>query len=702
MTQDQKRILQFCISEWRHLTSLEREIPRSTLYRLAKDLCGKNWLVHRRAKGYKITQRGITALGKDNIRTEESEEKIDSARAEQERPSKKPPVNVATVQRLLGLSEEMVNRLFLLYPPLEEVPTPTHQAIIELVLAEMSDRSWPVRDDHHLSFLNFGATFAWKTNSAKFCAHMVTDGETTPYILPLSGEGGCSLWVRKTSTGKIIFKREILEKPYICLDDYHRADRDGKRAAAHLLTGQMQIPVENEMQTIRCVTMVNLNPQKGETVFEKTGFDGPLIRRFIPCNLDAIELPNLKDIGEKALDSAAVFGPLEIKEPTSDCTKYRKELINYFEELFTEAGQRYIDVEGLLNIARGFIGYGFTPLEAVRYVLYKVSLPYSSLGWLQSKWLQGYRKGRLKSTTPITSIFEEESKKPVADQVERLLFLAQKRKQEQQTQELSKKISSFDSPSCRRLKEDLEEFEKTIDQASSKNELNKLMVYQQRFLQPHFQEAIEEHQKLELHQFVGNNIRELKKLIRCVEFLDSGNQPENIERTLENLGCIKRVSDEFGFDTWECLDGEHRYSELMRWAQVKRLFWIRIQRARKFLEKVLPALSPGKAEKLRRGLNPITILSYKWKNYGPPKSTHFLTLLNSIRCSFKFEIALTFKDENRIVLKRTTHPNLIFHSGKEIVRIDLGSLFKNGLLNSTPNGVSFCHAEITLVEPIDL
>ena len=702
MTQDRRRILQFCISEWRHLTSLEREIPRSTLYRLAKDLCGKNWLVHRRAKGYKITQRGITALGTDNIRTEESEEEIDPVGVEQERASKKPPVNLAAVQRLLGLSEEMVNRLFLLYPPLKQVPTSTHRAIIELVWAEMSNRSWPMRDDHHLSFLNFGATFAWKTNSAKFCAHMIEDGETTPYILPLSGEGGCSLWVRKTSTGKIIFRREILEKPYICLDDYHRADRDAKRAAAHLLTGQMQIPVENEMQIIRCVAMVNLNPQKGETVFEKTGFDGPLIRRFIPCNLDAIELPNLKDIGEKALDSAAAFGPIEMKEPTSDCTKYRKVLTVYFEKLFTGESQRYIDVEGLLNIARGFVGYGFTPLEAVRYVLYKVSLPYNSLGWLQPEWLQGYRKGRLKPTNLITSILEEKSKKLVTDQVERLLFVAQKRKQKQQAQELSKKISSFDSPSCRRLREDVEEFEKTIDQASSKNELNKLMVYRQRILQPHLQEAIEEHQKLELHQFVGNNIKELEKLIRCVELLDSENQPENIEHILESLGCIKRKSQEFGFDTWQCLDGEHRYLKLMRWSQVKKLFWIRIQRARKFLEKVLPALSPGKAEKLRRALDPITILSYEWKNYNPPRSTHFLTILNSMRCSFKIGVDLIFEDENRIILKRTTHPNLIFHSGKEIVRIDLGSLFRNGSLNSTPNGVSFCHAEITLVEPIDL
>jgi len=149
----------------------------------------------------------------------------------------------------------------------------------------------------------------------------------------------------------------------------------------------MKIPVENEMEVVRCVTVVNLNPQKGTTLFEKTGFNAPLIRRVVPCDLDAIELPNLKKMGQEALDAAKNFGPLQIKKPTSSCREYREELINWCEKLFTGEGLKYIDTEGLLNIARGFTGYGFSPSEAIRYTLYKMSLPYHTVGWLKPEWI---------------------------------------------------------------------------------------------------------------------------------------------------------------------------------------------------------------------------------------------------------------------------------------------------------------------------
>jgi len=270
--------------------------------------------------------------------------------------------------------------------------------MIELLWAEVSDRTWPVSEDHHLSFLNLGGTLTWKTSCAEFCALMLAGKETTRYILDLSREGGCSLWLRKTGTGKVIFAREILERAFVCLDDYHQAGRDGKEAASHLLSGRTQIPVENATQTIRCATLINLNPHKGTTVFEKAGLDAPLIRRLVPCDLDAIELPDLKKIGQEALDAARKCGPLRMEKPTSSCREHRTELITNFEKLFTEEGQRYIDIEGLLNIARGLTGYGLTPLDAVRYVLYTVSLPYHTVGCLRPEWTHSLNKEKPEPT----------------------------------------------------------------------------------------------------------------------------------------------------------------------------------------------------------------------------------------------------------------------------------------------------------------
>ena len=418
MNEEQRRILEFCIGEWKSLAPLKEEIPYSTLYRIAKGLLrGRRLLLHRRKKGYRTTQRGIQALQKERTQVGTLEEKRPAEKmqpAEKKRPmpSKKPPVNLAIIQKLLGLSDKRVNFFLTLYPPLSKVPTPTHQAMIELCWAEVCDRKWPVTNDHHLTFANFADIFAWKTNSAKFCAHMAVGKDITPCIIDLAIEGGCSLWVRKTAGGTIIFKREILEGPFLCLDDYHRADSQAQKAAGHLLTGSIQIPLENQIQTIRCVSLVNLNPKKGATISDKTGFDRALIRRLIPCNLEAIELPDLKKIGEEALDVAKIFGRLKIEKPMSTCRQCREELIHYYKKLFTQEGQDLIDIDGLLNIARGFTGYGLTPSEAVRYVLYKASLPYHTLGWLRPEWVQGF--GKEKSAAKIKKILipRIETRKP--------------------------------------------------------------------------------------------------------------------------------------------------------------------------------------------------------------------------------------------------------------------------------------------------
>jgi len=426
MTEDERKILKFCIGEWKHLSPLEREIPRSTLYRIAKGLCGKRWLVHRRAKGYRTTKRGEEKLLQEDkgevTRAKEGRLTEKTSLIEKER-ELRPSVNLAAVQKLLHLSNETINRFSKLYPPLKKVPTPTHKAIIELLWAEICDRTWPVINDHHLSFLLFGDLFTWKSNTGKFVAHMVAGEEITPYIIDMEKERGNSLYVRKGPSGGITFKREAIEKPFICLDDYHKANNEAKRAADHLLRGEIKIPLENEILSILCTSLVTLNPETGDSIFEKTKFKTWDIRRFIPCNLDAVKLPDLKRTGQEALNAAREFGPLEMKKPISNCTQCRKELIGYEEKLFTEEGQRYIDIEGLLNIARGFTGYGFSPSEAVRYVLYKVSLLYHTVGWLKSEWIRGFReeksapKIKKVQTIALQTQGTEEKVKKVLDEV---------------------------------------------------------------------------------------------------------------------------------------------------------------------------------------------------------------------------------------------------------------------------------------------
>ena len=424
MTQDEKRILGFCTGKWTHIAMLEEQIPRSTLYRLAKDLCGKNWLIHRRAKGYVTTKRGTRMLeesqgGGDALKENRPLEKRGLMEAEEKKKPKKRPVNLIAIKKLLELPDKKLNCLLSLYPPLKRVPTPTHEAMAELLLAEVCDRAWPISDYHHLNFLNFGATLRWKTHLALFCGYMVMEeGEdVSSYIIEASLESGYSFWIRGRSSGNPIFKRQILQKPYVCLEDYHKTDTASKRATGHLLLGRVKIPWQNTMESIFCVAMVNLNPWPGKTLVKKISFDNATIRRLIPCDFNAIELPDLREVGEEAIEAAKESGPLAKERPRFDCKECRQELLEYTRKLFTEEGQELIDTDGLLNLARGFTGFGLAASEAIRYTLYKASLPYHTLGWLREEWIEDFRERPVdrikKMPTPEMEIAKTSSQIPV-------------------------------------------------------------------------------------------------------------------------------------------------------------------------------------------------------------------------------------------------------------------------------------------------
>jgi len=456
MTGDERRILGFCIGRWTHLGMLEEQISRSTLYRVAKKLCGRKWLLHRRAKGYMTTKRGTQMLEESQGRVEVLKEdkpleKGGLIETEGKRKPKTRPVNLIAIKKLLELPDKTINCLSSLYPPLKTVPTPTHEAIIELIWAEISDRRWPITHDHRLNFLNFGDIFTWKTSLAKFCAYMAGVKDVDSCLIESCTERGRSLWVRRGASGAITFKRDILEMPLVCLDDYGDADTEAKKAAAHLLRGRTKIPVENEMQMVPCVTIVNLNPKQGDTIFKKTGFNKSVIRRVMPCDMDVIEIPGLIKTGQEALDVAKILGPLKMKEPASSCVKYREELDNYSEKLFTEEGRNYIDIEGLLNIAGGFTGYGFTASEAIRHTLYKASLLYHTLDWVRAEWLEGFGEEkptlRRSKTSAPERIEGEEKARKVPSATQEHIQVARKTKE---FEEKRKIIMEF-KPKYRRL-----------------------------------------------------------------------------------------------------------------------------------------------------------------------------------------------------------------------------------------------------------
>lgn len=704
MNDDEIKILRFRMGEWKTLKPLEEQISRSTLYKLAKSLCGRNLLVHRKGKGYMTTKRALRELDEYQVQQVQTESLQEVPSEAKPAVPKKAPVDLPAIQDLLKLSDRQVNMLQSLYPPLKKVPTVTHEAIIELLWAEVCDRQWPEKEDHHLNFLTFGDTFTWKTSCAQFCAYMISGEEITAYLIEPSTESGGSLLVRKKATGEIASERGVLQKPYLCLEDYHQAKSDRKAAAVHLLKGRTRVPMENGTLDIRCVTMVNLNPDptKPDNLFDRTGFDAPQIRRFVPCNLDAIKLPNLRRIGQEALDAARQTGALELKEPVASCRPDREEMIEWAETLFTQEGQPHIDIEGLLNIARGMTGYGLSPSKAIRWVLYKVSLPYHTVGWLRPKWVEGADKMSAATGRKEVLISKVEPDKAIqTTQGQRLQLGVQKREQLQRVEETIKTLIRFGSPMCTRLREDFAELKAAIESADPSEALDDLTEHEMRALQPRLQEAIEEGKQWERQRFLQANAKEIASLLCCALLLDLGAQPgPDLEKSLERLGCIERVPDDFLEWAWKGVDGGRYHIGLVSWPRAKQLLWVRLQHTRQLLESVLADLSEEEADLVKRVLDPVRIVAYTSRYSTSTSIDMVITLLNSVGCSFEVGIALIFEDKGGMLLRRGKSCPFVVHQGRQEVCIEVARPgYGGGRLDSVPAGTCACSAKITSLRP---
>jgi len=121
-------VLQYCRDEFKSITSLIRQAAtRSTLYRCKDKLLKKGWLETDGKDRYRTTQQGLLQL-----------------------------------QTLRG---EAPKGLSPFYPPIGQVPTPQHQAIIELAIAAVIARRYDLRPDRHPTLIVAGPTLTWKTST---------------------------------------------------------------------------------------------------------------------------------------------------------------------------------------------------------------------------------------------------------------------------------------------------------------------------------------------------------------------------------------------------------------------------------------------------------------------------------------------------------------------------------------------------------
>ncbi len=307
--------------------------------------------------------------------------------------------------QLQSLSGKAPKGLLSFYPPLAQVPTTQHRAMIELTIAAVIARRNNLRIDRHPTMLLAGPTLTWKTSTGQFLCHML-GLDPGKQIVNLAAESGRSLWLRKTPTGGIAYKRELLDTLLVVFDEYQKSDAQCRRLLGIWMDGRKRIALENEELTIEPVPVVTLNPSKGKSLEERLLIDRPLIRRTIPCDLTGIGLPDLTVNGEDIINAAKTQGVLELPIPRHDCTDQRTELANLFRRTLTQEGQGLVDIETLLMLSCAMTAF-LEPTEAVRLVSYNSLLLYETLGWTKPGWILHVNEYPETASQPIEKTLNE-------------------------------------------------------------------------------------------------------------------------------------------------------------------------------------------------------------------------------------------------------------------------------------------------------
>jgi hypothetical protein len=346
MTPIDRAILQFCAKDFRRLKELRAIFPGGTLYRRAKRLIKIGWL-ERQGPLYRSTSTGLRNLS-DN-------------------------------------SEGRWDQLELIYAPLGLIPTEEHRGLVELILAAVMVRQHPTRRDCHPFFVLFGDTFHWKTNLGIFICHAL-GLDPAIHVVDCGSESGKSLFIRRTASGDVASERQLVNAPFLVLDEFLAADRAVRSALNPFLTGNLILPFENEHVTVRPVPLLTLNPRPQPTLEGQLGLSAPLIRRAIIANINAVVQPDLSVSGGEAVSAAHAQGPLTIKAPTCDCEEHRDVIVGLLKAILKPGAHQRIGVDVLVNLCTGMTAMLADPIEAIAQVMQRIGLLSATVGWAQPGW----------------------------------------------------------------------------------------------------------------------------------------------------------------------------------------------------------------------------------------------------------------------------------------------------------------------------
>ena len=368
-----RTILRYCEHDVLPLHDLLKHVARGSLYRHVGSLLNAG-LLEKRGHAYRTTEQGKRRLE----------------------------------ELVCHMDWNIWNQI---YPPMQYVPTLQHRSVLELataaVVARQADNS---KNDHHPAFVLMGPTLAWKTSGARFQCHLLGVAPVEA-IIDLTTETGRSLLGRRDGKGQLAFKRNLLDGRLIVLDDILEAEASLRPAIHHLLSGSKIVPMENAFLRIGPVSFITLNPRAGGTLEEQTTFSRAQLRRLVLTDLTRVALPDLANLGHRALEAAAKQGPLPLPLLTINAETWRSKIVGLVRETLLPEVWPRVDTEMILTMVTGMMAFIPDPERAIRQTVFDFAITAETLGWTCPGWSEAASRFSLHAPLSTRRCNEPESHK---------------------------------------------------------------------------------------------------------------------------------------------------------------------------------------------------------------------------------------------------------------------------------------------------
>jgi hypothetical protein len=357
-----RTILHYCENDFVLMHDLLKHVARGSLYRHVGSLLNAG-LLAKRGRAYRTTEQG--------------KRRVDELAS--------------------TMDWNIWDRIYL---PMQHVPTPPHRAVIELATAAVVARQADSQEDHHPGFLVMGPSLVWKTSEAKFECHLLgVDPAAT--IVDLTTETGRSLLVRRDGKGNLVFKRDLLDGPLIVFDDLLEAEASLRPTIHHFLCGRKVVPVDNTLLRIAPVSMITLNPRPNKaTLEEQTTFSMAQLRRLVVTNLANVALPDLANMGHRALEAAAKQGPLPLPPPTANAKTWRSHIVGLLREILVPQVWSRVDTEMIIVMVTGMSAFIPDPERAIQQTVYDFAITAETLNWTCPGWIDVVSRFSLHAPPP--------------------------------------------------------------------------------------------------------------------------------------------------------------------------------------------------------------------------------------------------------------------------------------------------------------